>query len=118
MVTISPITLSGTTFIAVTVDLPKTRLVTIQNEVGYIMCGALDVELLNTKLNDRKILAGRAVGVRTVEDLLSAPLEAVTDHARTIGVTPGMKGEDALLTFAAHHAKTRCDTQSTSSRAT
>ncbi|WP_082685712.1 YunC family protein [Ferroacidibacillus organovorans] len=105
MVTISPIHLHGTTFIAVTVDLPKTRLVTIQNEIGYIMCGALDVTLLNTKLNDRNILAGRAVGVRTVEDLLAAPLESVTDHARAIGVTPGMKGEEALLIFAAHYAK-------------
>ena len=43
-------------------NLPKTTLLTISNEHGYIMCGALDVGLLNEKLADRKIIAGRAVG--------------------------------------------------------
>ena len=42
----------------------------VPNEVGYIMCGALDVGLLNAKLKERKIVAGRAVGVRTIEQLL------------------------------------------------
>ena len=46
----------------------------VTNEVGYIMCGALDVGLLNAKLKERKIVAGRAVGVRTIEQLLEAPL--------------------------------------------
>ena len=45
------------------------------------MCGALDVGLLNEKLKDRKIIAGRAVGVRTIEQLLNAPLESVTWEA-------------------------------------
>lgn len=61
------------------------------------MCGALDVQLLNDKLADRKILAGRAVGVRTIDDLLKAPLESVTLEAEACGITAGMIGEDALL---------------------
>jgi uncharacterized protein YunC (DUF1805 family) len=44
------------------------------NENGYIMCGALDVALLHEKLADRKIIADRAVGVRTIEQLLDARL--------------------------------------------
>ena len=61
------------------------------------MCGALDVGLLNEKLADRKIIAGRAVGVRTIDDLLKAPLESVTYEARAYGIEEGMIGEEALL---------------------
>ena len=50
------------------------------------MCGALDVALLNDRLRERGVIAGRAVGVRTLEELLAAPLESVTDAARAIGV--------------------------------
>ena len=61
------------------------------------MCGALDVGLLNEKLKDRKIIAGRAVGVRTIEQLLNAPLESVTWEAEGIRYYQGMIGKDALL---------------------
>lgn len=60
------------------------------------MCGALDVALLNERLKDREILAGRAVGVRTLEELMAAPLESVTTSAESIGVVAGMKGSEAL----------------------
>ena len=46
---------------------------------------------------NRKIVAGRAVGVRTIADLLSAPLESVTYEAENIGMKAGMTGEEALL---------------------
>lgn len=101
MVSISPIILDGHPFTAVTVQLPKTTLLTVSNEVGYIMCGALDVELLNTMLIDRKIVAGRAVGVKTIEQLLKAPLESVTIEAERFGIHKGMIGEEALLKMAA-----------------
>lgn len=63
---------------------------------GYIMCGALDVGLLNAKLADRGIIAGRAVGVRTLEELLAAPLESVTLEAERMGIHAGMPGTEAL----------------------
>ena len=56
---------------------------------GYIMCGALDVSLLNDKLKDRNIIAGKAVGVKTIQQLLDAPLESVTMEAETIGIHKG-----------------------------
>lgn len=61
------------------------------------MCGALDVGLLNEKLASRKIIAGRAVGVRTIDDLLKAPLESITYEAKICGIEEGMTGEEALL---------------------
>jgi uncharacterized protein YunC (DUF1805 family) len=97
MIELSPIEIDGHMFKAVTVLLPKTTLITVSNDKGYIMCGALDVGLLNEQLQDRKIIAGRAVGVRTVEQLLNAPLESVTLEAEGLGIHKGMLGKDALL---------------------
>lgn len=97
MVTITPVEIGGHTFIATTVKLPKTTLLTVSNDKGYIMCGALDVSLLNNHLKDRKIIAGRAVGVKTIEELLNAPLESITWEAENFGIHVGMIGKDALL---------------------
>ncbi|MFP5112777.1 YunC family protein [Bacillaceae bacterium C204] len=97
MVDLSPININGHTFIAVSVLLPKTTLLSVSNDKGYIMCGALDIGLLNEKLKDRNIIAGRAVGVRTIEQLLNAPLESVTYQAEELGIHPGMIGKDALM---------------------
>lgn len=92
-----PLMIEGHTFIATSVLLPKTTLLTISNDKGYIMCGALDVGLLNERLADREIIAGRAVGVKTIEQLMHAPLESVTIAAEKLGIHAGMIGTDALL---------------------
>lgn len=97
MVTLIPVTIENNLFIAVTVKLPKTNLLAVTTDKGYIMCGALDVALLNEKLMNRGIIAGRAVGVRTIEELIESPLESVTYEAEKLGITAGMKGKDALL---------------------
>lgn len=97
MVSTETYIIEGHSFIAVSVFLPKTTLLTVSNDKGYIMCGALDVGLLNQQLADRKIVAGRAVGVKTIDQLLNAPLESVTFEAEALGITKGMIGKDALL---------------------
>jgi len=97
MINVEPMFIEGKPFTAVTVELPKTKLMAVYNDIGYIMCGALDVGLLNEKLKDRKIIAGRAVGVRTIDELLNAPLESVTIEAENFGITNGMVGREALL---------------------
>ncbi|WRP05953.1 DUF1805 domain-containing protein [Rossellomorea aquimaris] len=97
MMNVSPITIQGHTFLAISVELPKTNLLVVTSDIGYIMCGALDVALLNEKLKDRGIIAGRAVGVKTIDQLLDAPLESITYGAENRGITPGMIGRDALL---------------------
>ncbi|MBA2871473.1 uncharacterized protein YunC (DUF1805 family) [Anoxybacillus calidus] len=97
MVTVTPVFIENHPFIAISVQLPKTNLLAVTSDKGYIMCGALDVGLLNEKLKSRGIIAGRAVGVRTIEQLLEAPLESVTIAAEELGITVGTKGKDALL---------------------
>ena len=96
MVRLVPVPIEGKVALGVEVLLPKTTLLAIATSLGYIMCGALDVQLLNEKLADRKIVAGRAVGVRTLEQLLEAPLESVTLEAERMGIHPGMPGVEAL----------------------
>ncbi|HEY3366913.1 MAG TPA: DUF1805 domain-containing protein [Symbiobacteriaceae bacterium] len=96
MVVLTPVQVEGVQATAITVELPKTHLVAVTTTKGYIMCGALDVTLLNTRLADRGIIAGRALGVRNVDELLEAPLADVTDAARALGVVPGMKGREAI----------------------
>jgi uncharacterized protein YunC (DUF1805 family) len=97
MMRMEPLELEGHTALAIEVKLPKTTLLVVTTDKGYIMCGALDVGLLNAKLKDRNIIAGRATGVRTIEELLAAPLESVTYEAEALGIVPGMTGRDAVI---------------------
>ncbi|MDF2651759.1 MAG: hypothetical protein K0Q73_7564 [Paenibacillus sp.] len=97
MMRVEPILLEGRTAIAIEVKLPKTTLLVVTTDKGYIMCGALDVALLNERLRDRNIVAARATGVRTIEELLEAPLESVTYTAEDLGIVAGMTGREAIL---------------------
>lgn len=97
MIQMKPLTIGERQALGIEVKLPKTTLVVITTETGYIMCGALDVGLLNERLKERRIVAGRALGVRSIEDLLEAPLESVTESAEELGIHVGMKGSDAIL---------------------
>lgn len=47
--------------------------------------------------SDRKIIAARAVGVKSIDQLLNAPLESVTYEAEKLGINKGIIGKDALL---------------------
>jgi uncharacterized protein YunC (DUF1805 family) len=100
MVKVVPLQIEDWTAVGVEVLLPRTTLLAITAGDGYIMCGALDVQLLNDRLKAREIVAGRAVGVRTLEQLLEAPLESITDSARNLGITVGMSGQEALRLMA------------------
>ncbi|SER78671.1 Uncharacterized protein YunC, DUF1805 family [Gracilibacillus ureilyticus] len=100
MMDVKPLTIDGHTFVAITVELPYTTLLVITNDVGYVMCGALDVDLLNEKLSNRPVVAGRAIGVRTIDDLLHAKLEKITNTAQKHGWEKGMDVKKALLLIA------------------
>lgn len=97
LIQMKPIDLNGSTVIGIEVKLPKTTLLVITTDKGYVMCGALDIDLLNERLRDRNIIAARAVGVKTLDELLQAPLESVTYTAFEHGITAGMTGEEALI---------------------
>ncbi|WP_019535004.1 YunC family protein [Paenibacillus ginsengihumi] len=96
MMRMEPIELTRGTALAIEVKLPKTTLLVVTTDKGYIMCGALDVALLNERLSERRIIAGRATGVRTIQELLDAPLESVTHEAEKLGITAGMQGRAAV----------------------
>lgn len=97
MIQLKPIDIEGKQVLGIEVKLPKTTLLVVTTDQGYIMCGALDVALLNERLSERNIVAARALGVRTLEQLLDAPLESVTHTAEGMGIEPGMTGRQALL---------------------
>ncbi|HLS88100.1 MAG TPA: DUF1805 domain-containing protein [Sphingobacteriaceae bacterium] len=97
MVRVDPVVVGDHVFTGVTVELPKTRLIVLATPKGYIMCGALDIGLLNDRLAERGIVAARCVGVRTYEDLLNCGVESATKAAEELGIKPGMPGREALL---------------------
>lgn len=96
MVRMEPVPLQNGVAIGIEIELPKTHLAIVTTPKGYIMCGALDVRLLDERLSSRRVVAGRAVGVRSIEDLLDAPLESVTEGMAELGVSPGDIGRQAL----------------------
>lgn len=91
-----PVRVGERTAVGIEVELPRTHLAIVTTDEGYIMCGALDVGLLSQRLRARAIVAARAVGVRTVEELLAAPMESVTPAAEERGITVGMSGQEAI----------------------
>jgi uncharacterized protein YunC (DUF1805 family) len=101
VVRMTPLEVEGRGAVGITVDLPGTRLVIAATDSGYLMCGALDVALLDARLAERRVVAGRALGVRSLEELLAAPLESVTAEARRLGLREGMSGREALRLLAA-----------------
>lgn len=78
------------------VELPKTRLLSIYTQKGYIMCGILNVPELDRLHPERRIVAARCVGVREIEDLLRASVVEATREAQRLGVRQGMTGKEAL----------------------
>ncbi len=82
---------------AISVSLPKTKLMTIMvPDVGYIMCGVLNVPAMDELHAERGIIAGRVIRVKSYEDMLKAKIESVTNKGREIGIEVGMPGEEAL----------------------
>jgi uncharacterized protein YunC (DUF1805 family) len=96
MVSMIPMTVDGQSVIGIQVALPKTNLLAITTSSGYIMCGALDIQLLNERLSQREIIAARMVGVRTLEELLNGTVESSTFKAQELGIVPGTRGYEAL----------------------
>lgn len=99
---IQDIEIKGITFYSMEVYLPKTTLLIVGNDNGYFMCGALDVDLFDSKehLRARKVVCGRALGVKTIDELLNAKLDKITKEAEAKGIFKGMLVKDALLLIA------------------
>jgi uncharacterized protein YunC (DUF1805 family) len=96
MMQMTPVKVGDTTAVGIFVELPKTRILAVATEKGYIMCGLIDLARLDTLRPERRILAARVTHVRTIEDLLAGSVDQVTQEARRLGITEGMTGLQAL----------------------
>lgn len=96
MVIIHPVLLDNYTIISIEVKLPKTNLLVLHTERGYVMCGALDIELLRRQLPEREIVAARAIGVKNIEELLNGVVDSCTQAAESLGIFPEMSIREAL----------------------
>jgi uncharacterized protein YunC (DUF1805 family) len=74
------------------IDLDNAPLILVKAKRGYVMCGYLNINAAN-KLGD---IAGRVTGVKSFEDVLNAEIVEISDNAKKIGLTVGMKGKDFL----------------------
>lgn len=99
MLKVEKIVIDQYDFVTYEVFLPKTTLLVVANEIGYIMCAAVDIDFFNNtpKLVERKIIAGRAEGVRTIEELINAPMAKLTTAAKELGISTGISGREALV---------------------
>ena len=75
-------------------DLNRPLLV-MSGERGSLVCGYVSLEALN-KLGDAAAIVR---GVADFDDMLAAEVQDVSDAAQQLGVTPGMKGAQALQLF-------------------
>jgi len=85
-------------FYTYTIKLPKTTLLIIANDVGFMSCRAIDVDVFDSlpHLKEREVVCGCAAGVKTIEELLNAPLVKVTEAAKARGIHVGMIVREAL----------------------
>ncbi len=90
------LTIAGKNISGVEISLPKAPLVLAKGDQGFVMCGYLSIEVAD-KLG---VAAAVVRGVATVDDLLKAPVQAVSKVAAEKGVTIGMTGHDALACIA------------------
>lgn len=76
----------------VEIPLPGAPLVLASAANGFVMCGYLDIQTAN-KLN---VAAAVVRGVKNIDDLLNAKIQAVSETAAKKGVELGMTGRAAL----------------------
>lgn len=106
MLRVQPVVIENELFQATEVNLPKTNLLVIESDSGYVMCGALDIGLLRTQLAARGIIAARAIGVKTMTDLVNGTVESCTQRAEELGIHPGVSIREALLLMRANERRT------------
>ncbi len=88
----------------VTVQWDDGQFVFIACKKGVVACGAIDVPLMSE--HKQGILTAAfgdaAKGIHLVwpEDLLKAPMTALSDKAKKVGIKPGMTGQQVLELMA------------------
>ncbi|MGQ9538301.1 MAG: YunC family protein [Candidatus Bathycorpusculaceae bacterium] len=93
LINVAFVKVNGKRCLGVRVELPDSPpLLLIVAEKGFVMCGFLNIEAAE-RLG---VAAAMVSGVKTFEDVLNAEVKAATTKAKSLGVTLGMHGADAL----------------------
>jgi uncharacterized protein YunC (DUF1805 family) len=92
------VTIDGIDFESVHVPTERTNVLLIKAVGGFLGCGYFDVSVAN-RVGDA---AAIVTGVKTLDEMLAAPVVRLSDRARECGVREGMTGREALL--ALHRA--------------
>ena len=87
------VTIEGIAFEAVHVPTEKTNVLLIKAAGGFLGCGYFDVNVAN-RVGDA---AAIVTGVKTVEQMLDAPVVRLSERAKEAGVREGMTGREALI---------------------
>ena len=74
------------------INLGNAPLILIKARKGYVMCGYLNMDIAN-KLGD---IAGKVIGVKTIDDALKATIVEVSYMAKKKGFITGTKTKDFL----------------------
>lgn len=85
--------IDGITFESVHIPTQKTCILLVKSAGGFVGCGYFDVAVAN-RVGDA---AAIVTGVKTIEEVLAAPIVRLSDKAREAGVTEGMTGREAAL---------------------
>ncbi|MGB9723977.1 MAG: YunC family protein [Chloroflexia bacterium] len=73
----------------------KATILVLIGKKGLLVCRNFDI----AALEQRGVVAARVQGISSFGEALATPIESCTAQARHLGVTEGMKGEDALAKF-------------------
>ncbi len=84
--------LDGTTYETVHIPTEKTNILLVKAAGGFLGCGYFDVNVAN-RVGDAVAIV---TGVKTIDEVLAAPVVRLSDRAHELGITEGMSGRDAL----------------------
>ena len=76
----------------VEINLKNTTLLLLEGYNGFFMCGALDPSVYK----DREVICGRAMGVKTIEQLLNAKIYQLSNYAIKKEITTDMTVYEAF----------------------
>lgn len=91
------IIVKGIKYEGIEIPLPKTTLLIIKGSKGFIMCGALNVEVYNSpQMLERNVLCASVRGVKSFDDMLNANIYDLTKGLKALGAYKGMRVDEAL----------------------
>jgi uncharacterized protein YunC (DUF1805 family) len=96
MLEIKPITVGSATLQGVQVNFPNAPLLMLVGSRGAVACGYLKIEVADRFDHALAVVSG----VRSFDDVLAAPVKAVSRAAAALGVTSSMTGAEAAAKIA------------------